>query len=53
MARLVGFDLVDDANRPESLLHRDDIAAVIAAARGEDHLLEPGFLVRACVKSND
>jgi hypothetical protein len=45
MARMIRLDLVDDADRPETLPHGDDIAAVVAAARRQDHLVEASLLV--------
>src|SRR5262245_48228732 len=45
MACAVGFHLIDEADRPKAALHRDYIAAKIAATRSQDNVIKSCFYI--------
>src|SRR5947207_1074255 len=47
MWRLIRLHLIDNTNTPQTLFNRNDIAPVIATARGQRHFIKTSSLVRS------
>src|SRR5712691_1753882 len=46
VVRLVGFDLIDDADAAKSPFNGNDVAPMVATARGQGDFFKSGLLVR-------